>query len=341
MDHQGGSLKHVKRRSLKSYTQKGATFFVLLTVVLTVLLMSMSLQAETQTKVFLNGEPAPVFFNDGDSFRVLGGRFAGSKARLAGFNTLESHGPVHSWGTWTTKEMYNFAKIATWHAQKGIWHCESEDLSTDTYGRILWYCKDLAIDQVRRGYAHAMVIGDLPFEKEILEAQHDAIDNRRGIWARGVPNVILTSTHSTSEGGGKDGKTYNRLVSSRTARSYKWQHNDRYGECQNVCAQYYETTDSVLEKVATQLKAVPELKSIVSGVEDLELIQNMVSHVMYDSMTISKDKDENAMVATVLDSLLTPDVMKHIRPIAGKSESCMVYVDFQRRYGPDKAKCLR
>jgi hypothetical protein len=30
--------------------------------------------ARPQTKVFLNGVPAPVFFNDGDSFTVLGGQ---------------------------------------------------------------------------------------------------------------------------------------------------------------------------------------------------------------------------------------------------------------------------
>ena len=46
------------------------------------------------TRVFLNGAPAPVYFNDGDTFRVLGGRFSGMRARLAGFNTLESYGNV-------------------------------------------------------------------------------------------------------------------------------------------------------------------------------------------------------------------------------------------------------
>ena len=73
---------------------------------------------EPQTMVFLNGKAVPVFFNDGDSFRVLSGSMKGSKARLAGFNTLESHGPVHSWGDWTVKEMYVLAKMATLHARR-------------------------------------------------------------------------------------------------------------------------------------------------------------------------------------------------------------------------------
>ena len=89
--------------------------------------------AEPASKVFLNGVPAPVYFNDGDSFRVLSGKFAGLKGRLAGFNTLESYGPVHQWGTWTYKEMYVLAKMATLNARRGTWSC------TSRYGnRHLW-----------------------------------------------------------------------------------------------------------------------------------------------------------------------------------------------------------
>ena len=87
-----------------------------------------------RTRVSLNGQVAPVFFNDGDSFRVLSGDLKGSKARLAGFNTLESYGAVHSWGSWTKKELYALAKMGTYNAREGIWTCTS-DLSTDTYGR--------------------------------------------------------------------------------------------------------------------------------------------------------------------------------------------------------------
>ena len=214
---------------------------------------SASVLAEPATRVFLNGVPAPVYFNDGDSFRVLGGKYAGTKARLSGFNTLESYGPVHQWGGWHAKELYFLAKMATYNAQRGVWNCES-DGSTDTYNRILWYCKDLAVDQVKRGLAHAMTVTDEPAKPELVAAQNDAIKNRRGIWAHGVPEFVLTSLHSASEGGGSDGRTYNRMVSSKDGHSEKWLHQDNYAECDKVCHVDKSLPDEALERFVAAIK---------------------------------------------------------------------------------------
>ncbi len=96
--------------------------------------------AEPAAMVFINGTPTPVFFNDGDSFRVTEGSLSGAKTRLAGFNTLESHGPVHQWGNWHFKELYANAKMATLNARRGVWHCQSKDMKRDGYGRILLHC---------------------------------------------------------------------------------------------------------------------------------------------------------------------------------------------------------
>jgi endonuclease YncB( thermonuclease family) len=143
--------------------------------------LSSSTAAEPRTKVFINGKAMPVYFNDGDSFRVL---TDGTKARLAGYNTLESHGAVHQWGTWTEKELFVLAKMATIHARDRVWHCES-DGKTDTYGRTLMWCPDLAEELIRLGYAHAMSIDDTPARPELLAAQREAIAERRGMWAHG------------------------------------------------------------------------------------------------------------------------------------------------------------
>jgi endonuclease YncB( thermonuclease family) len=183
------------------------------------------------TKVYLNGIPTPVYFSDGDSFLVLGGIHKGSRARLAMFNTLEVHGPVHSWGTWTGKELYINSKKATLNARRGVWHCTG-DLEKDTYGRLLWYCLDLAVDQVRKGLAHAMSITKQPARPELIEAQRQAIAEKRGMWSQGVPNFVLTSLHSVSEG---RNPAYNRLVSTRDGHSEKMKHSDVYEECQKVC----------------------------------------------------------------------------------------------------------
>ena len=219
--------------------------------------------AESQTKVFLNGKPTPVYFNDGDSFRVLGGEFKDAKARLAGYNTLESYGAVHEWGGWTMKELYVLAKMGTYNARDGVWNCES-DGSTDTYGRMLVWCPELAADQIRKGYAHAMSIDDNPGKPELLEAQREAIENKRGIWAHGVPDFILTSLHSKEEDVDGYG-TYNRLVSSEDAHSVKWRHDTRYQECDRVCHYLYEVDEAAVDAVLPEVKAHAEAGPLVAS----------------------------------------------------------------------------
>ncbi len=190
---------------------------------------------EPATQVSLNGVLTPVFFNDGDSFRVLSGPLQGSKARLAGFNTLESYGGVHQWGQWHPMELYVLAKQATLNARRGTWHCTS-NMSQDTYGRILWQCPDLARDQIRKGYAHVMTPDQNVGDPSYIQAQKEAIALARGIWAHGVPAFILTSLHSADEDP-MYGDQYNRLVSTQDGHSEKWVHRETYQECQKVCHQ--------------------------------------------------------------------------------------------------------
>jgi endonuclease YncB( thermonuclease family) len=138
--------------------------------------------AEPASKVFINGRATPVYFNDGDSFKPMAGPYKGSQSRLAGYNTLESFGPVHSWGGWSEKEMWVIAKLATKHAQKGVWHCET-DGKKDGYGRLLMMCKDLAKSHIENGFAMAMSVNEDPADPELVAAQAEAIKNKRGMWA--------------------------------------------------------------------------------------------------------------------------------------------------------------
>lgn len=199
---------------------------------LVALLAAAKAEARPVSRVFLNGVPSPVFFNDGDSFTVLGGPLEGTKARLSGYNTLESFGGVHRWGDWSPHELYVNAKMATLNARRGVWHCYS-DLKRDGYGRILWYCPDLALDDIRKGLAHAMSITKAPSPPEMIEAQRLAQQEKRGMWAHGVPKYIVTSTHSADEG--YAGTTYNRLISTEDGHTEQWIHKDVYKECQEVC----------------------------------------------------------------------------------------------------------
>jgi len=200
--------------------------------ILALALAAAQARAEPRSRVALNGVPTPVFFNDGDSFTVLSGPLQGTKARLSGYNTLESFGPVHRWGTWDAHELYIVAKMATLNARRGAWHCES-DLKRDGYGRILWHCPDLAEDQIRKGLAHAMTVSTDASPPAYVKAQRLAMAEKRGMWAHGIPNFVLTSLHSMDEG--YEGENYNRLISTQDGHSEKWLHKDVYRECQEVC----------------------------------------------------------------------------------------------------------
>ena len=99
---------------------------------------------------------------------------------------------------------------------------------------MLWRCVGLSTDQIRKGLAHAMSITKESAAPEDVAAQKEAVEAKRGMWAHGIPEYVLTSIHSVNERSG-DRPAYNRLVSSVDGHSLKWQHRDEYKECQNVC----------------------------------------------------------------------------------------------------------
>lgn len=291
--------------------------------------------AEPRTRVSLNGKAAPVFFNDGDSFRVLAGELAGSKARLAGFNTLESYGAVHSWGDWTRKELYALAKMGTYNAREGVWSCTS-DLSKDTYGRYLWDCPSLVVDQIRRGYAHAMSVTSKPAKPDAVAAQREAVKNRRGIWAHGVPEYVLTSIHSSTERAG-DRATYNRLVSSVDGHSLKWKHDEEYKECQDVCWQPSKADryQRFLNRWAKQAEVKAWVKSYSS-----EQLTALITGLL-DGGDITSAWRESAHQEGGLKAFNRLKNAGWVDAAHSDIKTCMVYVDFRRRFGAARAVCLK
>jgi endonuclease YncB( thermonuclease family) len=287
--------------------------------------------AEPTTKVYINGEPTPVYFNDGDSFKPLAGPYKGSQSRLAGFNTLESFGPVHSWGNWTEKEMWVIAKLATKHAQKGVWHCET-DSKKDGYGRLLMNCKDLAKSHIENGLAQVMSVNADPGDPELVAAQQDAIRNRRGMWAHGVPSYIVSSLHAKSEGGGKDGKTYNRLVSTLDGHSEKWIHENDYPECERVCWVRKEFQPATVSAITAALRAIDGL----SDVDDVDARRYGDEFLSFGSAT--SGREYRAAIDAALKKMADGGKLQADE----KADSCHVYVDFRRRrFGGDRALCLR
>ena len=294
-------------------------------------------EASAETKIFLNGKPVAVHFNDGDSFRVLRGRMKDAKARIAGFNTLESHGPVHQWGEWTAKEMYVLAKMATLYSRRGVWHCTS-DGKVDTYGRMLAHCPKLGEELVRLGLAHALTIDDNPADATLLAAQKEAMEARRGMWAHGVPSFIVTSLHSVVVDVNGHG-TYYRVISTEDGHTVSWRHTEHYAECQNVCKMEYEVDESKLPGVVDALKADANATALIDGLSDDVLLQLVRDFAHYQHVDREIPKDRRWPLVQLLKGYVASGAFG--APGDGKPICCMVNVPFKRRYGTGRASCLK
>lgn len=311
-------------------------------------------QATSYTRAYVNGRLVPVRFNDGDSFRIYAGEFSGRQCRLAGFNTLESFGPVHQWGEFHPYELFVNAKQATNHGKHGTWHCNT-DGETDTYGRVLMDCPDLVVSQIRNGFAHAMNVDDTPSRPEYLRAQQEAIRERRGMWAHGVPNFVLTSLHSNDEDPERTDPSYNRLISTRDGHSEKWEHGDNYGECEWVCYQEVVADEGLARAFARRLREDPEVAPLLSELSNLLVIEIVARWVrrgeLPDWVT---EEEERATAQERLGFITDPRLADLLRSRlesamengalgqrSVQQGSCALYADFQRRYGRNRASCLR
>lgn len=304
-------------------------------VVVSALSLAGGARAEPLTKVFINGSPTPVYFNDGDSFRIQAGPFKGTQSRLSGYNTLESFGPVHSWGTWTEKEMYVVAKLATHEAQQGVWHCEG-DGKKDGYGRLLLFCKDLAMHLIAKGLAHTYSVNEEPGDPDLLKVQREAMAARRGMWAHGIPRFVVTSLHSKSEGGDKNGQTSNRLISTTDAHTEKWVHNDDYAECQKVCSEVDMMTDADAEKNAALLEDLPAAAAALGALAAGDRVPAL--RAIYE--VLAREAPATDAQAPILEGMRKLKSEGRLVVTGKQPDSCHVYVDFRRRFGGERAKCL-
>lgn len=295
-----------------------------------------SADAEATTRVFIDGQATPVYFSDGDSFRVLAGPWAGRNTRLAGFNTLESYGPVHQWGEWHPFELFVNAKMATLNARRGVWHCTTEG-ETDTYGRVLVDCPDLSVDQIRKGLAHAMNIDDTPSRPEYLRAQQQAIRERRGMWRHGVPEFVLTSLHSIDEDPER-AEAYNRMISTRDGHSQKWQHTNVYSECQWVCAEEVVADDAKVREIARRLRADAGAAPALSERSNLLVIEAVDRFARLGELPEWVTEDERSVL---LPRLRQAKSSGDLGELSTQRGSCVLYVEFNRRYGRERPECLR
>jgi endonuclease YncB( thermonuclease family) len=289
--------------------------------------------ADPFTIAYVNGVASRVYFNDGDTFRMQTGPFGGSSARLAGFNTLESYGPAHRWGSWDAYELYIIAKMATLNARRGVWHCTG-DGSRDGYGRLLLDCPDLAVDQISKGYAHAMTVDDTPARAEYLRVQQRAMRARRGFWAHGVPEFIMTSVHSVDEYANRSEAAKNRMVSTRDGHSERYEHHEIYDECEWVCVDEVRADGSRVRAVASELRADASLAPVIGETSNILLTEIVDRFARVRGFPAWVSPQQRA----ALEPRLANASLGTTTRVPG---SCMMYVAFQRRYNSTRPACLR
>ncbi len=232
-------------------------------------LLTSSVAAEPETLVYVNGAPTAAWFNDGDTLQLRAGPLAARSARVAGVNALESYGPVHHWPGFTPGELLALAKQAALVARRGVWRCTIDQSRRDAYDRLLADCPDLATALLRRGLAHAYAL-DGPAPPPLLAAQQEAIAACRGLWSRGVPALLVTSVHSTSERLRRR-PSYHRVVSTSDGAAWPWPHRERLRPCERFCAPQRSLTPGSRAAVLDRLRDDPAAAAALRGRADASI----------------------------------------------------------------------
>jgi hypothetical protein len=183
-----------------------------------------------------------------------------------------------------------------------------------------------------------MSINDEPGKPELVAAQKEAIEAKRGMWAHGIPEFILTSIHSVEEDVDGHG-TYNRLVSSEDAHSVKWKHTTRHSECDKVCHSVYEVDVDAVASVTEALKADGTVKDWIAGIsdDDLRAMVEEFAEFRHINRSVAPDNRE-AFKQHLLANYVNQGKFGEQQRSDG---ACMIHVDFKRRFGEGRAKCLK
>lgn len=200
-------------------------------LVLALLLPSATLAGDSSDVdgwVILSGNRVRVHWDDGDSFTFLSGPRKGRETRLIGFNTLESYGPVHRFGEWTTHDLWAVAKEAPRFAASKTWECTTKN-KRDAYDRLLVDCPQLRVDMIGNGLGHIFAY-DKPADPRLIKVQKEARIAERGMWRKGRPEQIVTSIHDKAGAAG-----FLRVVSGRTGDTEVVGHRVDVSMCEEIC----------------------------------------------------------------------------------------------------------
>ena len=197
-------------------------------------------------------------------------------------------------------------------------------------------CPDLVVDQVSKGLAHVYNVDDSPSKPEYVRAQIEAQKAERGMWAKGVPEFILTSTHSAAEGLGD--KTYNRLISTRDGHTEKWKHQETYRECQWVCAVDHNYDEEALDAAAARMRADSKLGPLLADFYNFHLKEFAARYLRKGEVPEYVPRQARSPLQKWLAREKKAGRLGSIERVKG---SCMIFAEFERRYGNGRASCVR
>jgi micrococcal nuclease len=183
---------------------------------------------EVDATILLGGRRVEVTWTDGDTLTFRAGPRKGKHARLVGYNTLESYGPVHRWGSWSRSELHELALEAGERAAAKEWSC-TLGRGKDSYGRLLLDCPEARRALLESGHGHVFAFDD-PADPADLQLQREARIDKRGIWAKGLPETLVTSVRA-----GADGQVFLRVVTVRTGETRAMHQRQDYAVCDEIC----------------------------------------------------------------------------------------------------------
>jgi hypothetical protein len=160
------------------------------------------------------------------------------------------------------------------------------------------------------------------------------------MWAHGVPEYILTSIHSADsdiQGRG----TYNRLVSTKDGSSLRWMHDDVFKECDRICDEGVDSrprTEAAIETLRKDPRTAAHFASsdVYKDMRRMTLMVNDYLRGRSFAKRLTK-ADMEPKVREVLGELRAEGLLGREVPMP----SCMIHVVFERRYGGNKAACLK
>jgi hypothetical protein len=115
-------------------------------------------------------------------------------------------------------------------------------------------------------------------------------------------------------------------VSTKDGRSGQWEHNNEYKECERVC--HMTVAPEERDAALAALHEDDTTKDLVKGKTDWD-----VNH-LFDQALQAPDSGTDPVTVFVRERLKAGKLTR-------KEDSCMVFVDFKRRYGGERAACLR